>query len=57
MRERWEAKGGLDTREWARAIARRLLREHRPKGLPQDLDRKIRKRFPHIALSEEEVRP
>jgi len=57
LRERWEAKGGLDTRERARAIARRLLQEHRPKGLPQDLDRKIRKRFPHIALSQEEVRP
>jgi len=55
LRERWEAKGGLDTRERARAIARRLLQEHRPKELPQDLDRKIRKRFPHIALSKEEV--
>jgi trimethylamine--corrinoid protein Co-methyltransferase len=55
LRERWEEKGGLDTRAQARDIARRLLREHRPKGLPPEVDQEIRKRFPHIALPQEAV--
>lgn len=55
LREKWESQGGLDARERAKRIARRLLEEHRPEGLPAEVDVEIRKRFSKIVLPKEGV--
>lgn len=57
LRERWEQNGAPNTRTRARGIAKQLLAEHRPPGLPEATDRKLRERFSKIALPEEEARP
>jgi len=57
LRERWEQNGAPDTRTRARGIARKILAEHRPPGLPEATDRKLRERFAKIVLPEEEARP
>jgi trimethylamine:corrinoid methyltransferase-like protein len=41
----WEEAGSPDGRERARAEARRILKEHTPPPIPEDIDRKIRERF------------
>ncbi len=56
LREKWEAQGSPDTRTRARGIAQRILAEHRPPGLPEALDKKLRERFAKIALPVEEAR-
>jgi len=53
LRENWERKGALDARERARAYAKKILADHRSIGLPRDLEKAIRHRFPHIALPTE----
>ena len=45
-RASWEAAGKQDARARAAARAERLLRTHEPPGLPEDVDRAIRSRFP-----------
>ena len=44
-RETWEAAGALDARERAKIEARRILAEHRPITISDELDKKIRKEF------------
>ncbi len=44
-RERWEKDGGLDTRERARNVARKILSESPGSYIPEDLDRRIRQQF------------
>ncbi|MGF1611050.1 MAG: trimethylamine methyltransferase family protein [Kiloniellales bacterium] len=55
-RDDWEAKGGRDIREAARAQARRVLAEHWPQVIPPDLDAELRRRF-RILLPESSMRP
>ncbi len=44
-RDDWEAAGGLDMWERARAKARQILRTHQPTPIPVDVDAAIRQRF------------
>ncbi|MGC9529548.1 MAG: trimethylamine methyltransferase family protein [Candidatus Bipolaricaulaceae bacterium] len=57
LRERWEAQGAQNTRARARQLARRLLSDHRPPGLPPAAEARVRSEFPGIELPEEEARP
>ncbi|MFO8033650.1 MAG: trimethylamine methyltransferase family protein [Candidatus Bipolaricaulota bacterium] len=57
LREKWEQQGAPDTRQRARGIAREILDDHRPPGFPEGVDRRLRKRFPNIALPVEEASP
>lgn len=41
----WEEEGKLDTRARAAARAKQLLREHRPPGLPPEVDAALRSEF------------
>lgn len=54
LRERWEEGGAKDARERAREIARDILLHHEPGALDKELDEQIRKRFPNIALQEQD---
>lgn len=47
-REAWESSGGLDATARARARVKELLATHEAPGLPAELDRRIRERFPNI---------
>jgi len=51
-RDNWEADGGLDMRERARRKAKEILRTHRPRPIPTEIDAAIRERFV-ILLPEE----
>ena len=44
-RDNWEENGSLDMRELARAKAREILRSHKPKPIPPEIDAAIRQRF------------
>ena len=44
-RTTWEDEGKLDTRARAAARVKRLLREHRPPGLPPEVDAALREEF------------
>jgi trimethylamine--corrinoid protein Co-methyltransferase len=44
-RDKWEKDGGMDTRERARNLARRILAESSSGHVPPDVDQKIRDRF------------
>ncbi len=57
LREKWEEKGAMDTRDRARDVAREMLGQHRPPGFAEGVDRKLRERFPKIALPVEEAMP
>ncbi len=54
LRERWEERGAKDARERARGIAKDILLHHEPGALDKELDERIRKRFPNIALQEQD---
>ncbi|MFQ5796345.1 MAG: trimethylamine methyltransferase family protein, partial [Candidatus Bipolaricaulia bacterium] len=45
LRVDWEAAGGLDARTRAQEIARKILAEHHPRPIPEDVDCAIRERF------------
>lgn len=47
-REAWESGGALDATHRARARVKEILAGHQPPGLPDELDRRIRERFPNI---------
>jgi len=49
IREVWKKRGSLDARERAKAIARQILKEHHPRPIPEDVDKKIRKKFDIVA--------
>jgi len=55
-RDDWERKGSRDIREAARDHARKVLAEHWPEAIPQDLDAEIRRRF-DILLPRQAMRP
>jgi trimethylamine--corrinoid protein Co-methyltransferase len=55
-RDDWERKGARDIREAARARARKVLAEHWPEVIPEDLDAEIRRRF-EILLPRQAMRP
>lgn len=55
-RDDWERKGARDLREAARAHARKVLAEHWPQVIPEDLDHDIRRRF-DILLPRQSMRP
>ncbi|MBW2058607.1 MAG: trimethylamine methyltransferase family protein [Deltaproteobacteria bacterium] len=44
-RSAWEDSGCLDGRERARLEAQRILKDHRPLGIPPEVEAQIRKRF------------
>jgi trimethylamine--corrinoid protein Co-methyltransferase len=44
-RTTWERSGGLDARERARGIAKRLLQAEAVLHIPQEIDQRIRERF------------
>jgi len=48
LREYWEAAGERDVTTRANAMAKRILAEHEPLGIPAGLDAQIRARFPYI---------
>jgi trimethylamine--corrinoid protein Co-methyltransferase len=45
IRASWEAAGKRDIRDRALARVEKLLREHEPPGVPQEVDRAVRNRF------------
>lgn len=55
-RDDWEMKGARDIREAARDHARKVLAEHWPQAIPEDLDLEIRRRF-EILLPRQAMRP
>ncbi len=55
-RDDWERKGAQDIREAARDRARKVLAEHWPEVIPDDLDAEIRRRF-DILLPRRAMRP
>jgi trimethylamine---corrinoid protein Co-methyltransferase len=55
-RDDWERKGARDIREAARDRARKVLAEHWPDVIPDDLDAEIRRRF-EILLPRQAMRP
>jgi trimethylamine--corrinoid protein Co-methyltransferase len=55
-RDDWERKGARDIREAARDHARRVLAEHWPEVIPEDLDNDIRRHF-DILLPRRAMRP
>jgi trimethylamine--corrinoid protein Co-methyltransferase len=48
LREIWEKAGRPTAEEKAAAMAKQILREHKPLGLPEDLDHQLREEFPEI---------
>ncbi len=48
MRINWEKAGGPTVEEKAVATAKRLLADHKPLGLPGDLNDALRAEFPKI---------
>ena len=55
-RDDWEMKGARDIREAARDHARKVLAEHWPEVIPENLDAEIRRRF-EILLPRQSMRP
>ena len=55
-RDDWERNGSRDIREAARDHARKVLAEHWPEVIPDDLDAEIRRRF-DILLPRQAMRP
>jgi trimethylamine--corrinoid protein Co-methyltransferase len=53
LREYWEAAGSPDATQRANVLAKKLLAEHEPLGIPADLDAAIRARYPYIREVEE----
>ena len=47
-RDEWLSKGGKDTRERARDIAKEILRKHQPVPIPADVDKQIRESLPNV---------
>jgi len=47
-REHWASAGALDTQQRAHGRALQILAEHQPQGLPPEIDRELRARFPHL---------
>jgi len=47
-RDEWLSKGGKDTRERTRDIAKEILRKHQPVPIPADVDKQIRESLPNI---------
>ena len=52
LREYWVAAGSLDTTQRANLLAKKILAEHEPAGIPAELDRQIRERFGYIREAE-----
>jgi len=48
LHEYWVAAGSLDTNQRANLLAKKILAEHEPDGIPEELDRQIRERFSYI---------
>lgn len=46
--EQWAAAGGLDALQRAHERVRKILSEHQPRGIPPEIDAKIRARFTHV---------
>ena len=44
-RDKWEQEAGLDTRQRALAIAKKLLETPQPSYIPEEIDKAIRKKF------------
>ncbi len=47
-REKWEADGAKDTTTRANAVAKKLLREHKPLSLDAAIVAALRKKYPHF---------
>jgi trimethylamine:corrinoid methyltransferase-like protein len=52
LREYWVADGALDTTRRANLLAKKMLAEHEPQGIPDELNRRIRERFSYIREAE-----
>jgi trimethylamine--corrinoid protein Co-methyltransferase len=54
IRQKWEAGGAKDARQRAREIAKDILLHHEPSAWDKRLDEQICRRFPNIALEEQD---